>query len=544
MTRANVRLWLLALTCWSWTRLERQSQNITTLSSSTGTSVTFLPKTTGERPDVVKRIIVPSRYSVPESFPGLFNETVRDTSIRRWGCLPRNETPLVFVHIGKAGGGSVRARFAASALNVTGNKWKKSSSTGAYYAIPTTNNSSGQQLGYFCTSRLPQFHVNQHRKAFEGTLPCAATTPLGQALACPGPTQLFDRCAGCALTDTHCHRVYMGHNALGNELHWLPPSYLERWMVTDHQDISHTHLPNTTTLKPYMRAIGITHNHTDSTGTQEGCRFRAKTAKEYRKIHKKCSVPLAKRIDSLAYTRRQDSDDSVHSNTRPHWGPLYASLPVLRTTVVREPFSWLLSKFFWHQLHKVHRCDDVEAAVIHNDKKPLIKIDELNHDKAAGWAHRMALHMILQLCGEDCHARWATATLISDKKKNSQTTWTPQREQDLFRAMVQQADYNLRHSMTVVGLNGDMQGFYDMVTARISYVDMKRNPHITGSSHRSSATKICKKRYQSPSFQRQLVEGSYAIRALVGLYNTAQRVNAFQFEELQSCGLLQQSQNG
>lgn len=37
-------------------------------------------------------------------------------TIRKWGCNI-TDTPLIFVHIGKAGGGNIRARFSASALN-------------------------------------------------------------------------------------------------------------------------------------------------------------------------------------------------------------------------------------------------------------------------------------------------------------------------------------------------------------------------------------------------------------------------------------------
>ena len=41
--------------------------------------------------------------------------------IRRWGCN-RTETPLIFVHIGKSGGGIVGSRIEASSLNYTKEK--------------------------------------------------------------------------------------------------------------------------------------------------------------------------------------------------------------------------------------------------------------------------------------------------------------------------------------------------------------------------------------------------------------------------------------
>jgi len=45
---------------------------------------------------------------------------VHDQSIRSWGCH-MTDTPFLFVHIGKAGGGIVRRRLATAALNFTRN---------------------------------------------------------------------------------------------------------------------------------------------------------------------------------------------------------------------------------------------------------------------------------------------------------------------------------------------------------------------------------------------------------------------------------------
>jgi hypothetical protein len=56
-------------------------------------------------------------------------------------------TPLIFVHIGKSGGGSTRVRFAAGALNLTDDqKWYNSHATsGAYY--PMVNQNGKEVLG-------------------------------------------------------------------------------------------------------------------------------------------------------------------------------------------------------------------------------------------------------------------------------------------------------------------------------------------------------------------------------------------------------------
>ena len=73
-------------------------------------------------------------------------------------------------------------------------------------------------------------------KSFEGTKPCNATTPVGHAIGCPGQYQSgrLPSCIGCNahmndVNSTICDLIYVGHNLVGNEMHWLPPKYLSRW---------------------------------------------------------------------------------------------------------------------------------------------------------------------------------------------------------------------------------------------------------------------------------------------------------------------------
>ena len=46
-----------------------------------------------------------------------------------------------------------------------------------------------------------------------------------------------------------------------------------------------------------------------------------------------------------------DSSGSDSDYVNINYGPVYASLPVLRVTMLWEPFSWLKSKFFWMDYH-------------------------------------------------------------------------------------------------------------------------------------------------------------------------------------------------
>jgi hypothetical protein len=63
--------------------------------------------------------------------------------IRSWGCGNTN-TPFIFVHIGKAGGGNIRHRIASSRLNITSNTKNQRyqdlllNSSGAYFPVATT----------------------------------------------------------------------------------------------------------------------------------------------------------------------------------------------------------------------------------------------------------------------------------------------------------------------------------------------------------------------------------------------------------------------
>lgn len=104
------------------------------------------------------------------------------------------------------------------------------------------------------------------------------------------------------------------------------------------------------------------------------------------------------------------------------WATVYASLPVLRVTVVRDPFSWLMSKYSWHfnNRNKTVNCEDLEGG-IHGGKNELVgarpQLIEMG-SVAAGWIRRMSLGYIMYLCGQDCIIRYAAGqSSIQDLEK-------------------------------------------------------------------------------------------------------------------------------
>lgn len=74
---------------------------------------------------IIAEKVVPAvpQYQHQQQGPPLYTHDF--APIRSWGCQRRNETPFIYVHIGKAGGGHVRARIAASALNYEASIWDR-----------------------------------------------------------------------------------------------------------------------------------------------------------------------------------------------------------------------------------------------------------------------------------------------------------------------------------------------------------------------------------------------------------------------------------
>jgi hypothetical protein len=212
---------------------------------------------------------------------------------------------------------------------------------------------------------------------------------------------------------------------------------------------------------------------------------------------------------------------------------LTSNLPILRVTVLREPFSWLMSKFFWHPYH--YSVNNTMVTPYHGwlrkklrieeDKKKnrqtprFIKCDDVE-EAAHGWVATRSLMYLFYLCGEHCLGAWNAGTLSLE---------------DLER----QAAYNLRHSFAVVGLLHKTDEFYQMVSERVYYMDTTLNPEVTGKLHESSThdeAKRCKEIYKNTTFQQELLSKSPALSALSRIYNVAVEVNEFQKKEILECG--------
>lgn len=519
--QSNVLVLTLALTClWLLLWLETNSK----------THVLLRAMTAAQR-----------EYSLALRSAFVNNHSNNNYDIRRWGCAARNETPFIFVHIGKAGGGSVRARFAAAAVGYRrGKRWKSNEDRRAYYRLGGGHHGTHHPRAYFCDSAFKHGRLNASTKTFEGTRPCAATTPLGIAVACPQPVEHFHKCLACDIGDINCHRLYTGHNLLGNELHWLPPRYLLHWWKkqTKPKSTSSNNNNNNNTQQIHAELTKalqlIKPDNTDWCPSLQRARFH--DDEELEMIYANCSLPMAERIDQLAWqwNTQTSSAASAQASSVAHWGPLYASLPVLRTTIVRDPFSWLLSKMFWHEHETIHNCTNVTAATAHVHDPA--KATRPNHDTRAGWAHRMARIFIIQLCGEDCQIRWDKAAARAEL--------SAQQERALLESFERQADYNLRHAFVVVGRIEDVDGFYDMVSRRVHYLPtLATSERLLGKTvvrqrHASGASEACQQVYREANFRKQMIQASPAIAALYRLYQTALRVNAFQKQESETCTAL------
>jgi len=424
------------------------------------------------------------------------------SSIRSWGCH-RTETPLVFVHIGKAGGGSVRTRLAASALNYTrtGHKsWASPELDEHYYPVSPTHR------GKFCSSHNRNAHSpstvlykdNTPFKPYEGTVTCNATSPLGMAVACP-EVYLSTRCLGCAdVRSEHCDTVYVGHNSMGSEIHWLPPKYLQKWWKENWERSGNGGL--TEAVAQSLQTL--------NEGDEQWCfgkRARPTKGREQGKAYESCGLPLGKEVDErFQQYWKQLPKPATHSSTAGtgyNFAPLYASLPVHRVVVIREPFSWLLSKFFWHGwISDEHHCTEYKE-----------------------WAEVELLRdYLLKLCGADCANRYE-AGLLSLEGVEAQT------------------EANLRHSFSVVGLLEEPDVFYSMIKARVVYVDTALNPHLKNSHHSSINKKTkealaeCKEIYAGETFRKKMFEDLPVLAAMVRLYYVGVEVNRFQQDELEKC---------
>jgi len=548
------------------------------------------------------------------------------TAIRSWGCDPRNETPFVFVHIGKAGGGTVRARLAASAMNYSrGSNWRGYEQDQAYYyPVPVAgggnHNISDIRKAKMINSKmvnwLPPSLVEYHGDfEFEKWGPCGATTPLGQAIACPMTSHNHPYC-----NSSRCDLVYMGHNVIGSELHWLPTDYLVDWwkatpwggrlknadVLAESKEMllellqldlfmedtignelrslppvklqalpknilmewwkstpigeremvlaaSHRQLVELLQKRDQVKNLALLLEDEEFCPTPSSYGHPQHLPDEY---FEKCIRYKQEAVDTLAHRVAEvvDEYNSDKNNNHPHlvWSQMISSLPVVRVTMIREPFSWLVSKFMWHT---EHYSSQGNGTMITTDRGPLrnkeqfirnkqagkpppapfVKCDDVQ-EAANGWASLRAVTYIVYLCGEHCWGQIAEARRQGNEESrpSSSLLVTPQ----VLQSIEEQAAYNLRNSFAVVGLLHKTQEFYDMISQRVSYMDTSLNPDVQGKKHSSNdleEAKRCQQVFSDPTFQAQLLEQSPAVAALQRLYQVAVEVNEFQQKELLQC---------
>lgn len=181
------------------------------------------------------------------------------------------------------------------------------------------------------------------------------------------------------------------------------------------------------------------------------------------------------------------------------WSSFYAAVPIMRTVLTREPFSWLLSKHAWHGVKLNCSGSDVS------------------------WIDKFALEYVIHLCGEDCAGRLAERIATIEE-------------------LEAQADSNLRQAFAIVGVLDKMQDFNFMFSKRFAYfpdytqdVDVK---YTQGRSHKSPVSKEsrrCKVAYADPQVRRTLAEKSSGLRMLLRIHNTSKVVSQHHHNELSQC---------
>ena len=463
--------------------------------------------------------------------------TMPEAGIRRWGC-GRAETPFIFVHIGKAGGGGVRRQLRAAVsagqneerrARRMDNRTRRSS-----HRIPFRDDdgdggeTAERETLTFCSSGHSNYRPD-NKRTFEGTVRCDAETPISQAVACP-PVSMGDRCCGLRSSDS-CPVVYAGHNYVGSEMHWLPPDVLRRWWRgtrwavgaegTDRISSLWTSLSNGSPCED----IDVDPQDLPR-GHQNRIRKGAVTVVSKGDVEVSCPEHIRTKVDDLAAKALGGGP----------WSAVYASMPSLRATLIRDPFSWLVSKFFWHKLFRSHlSCNDIEAATdypgyipdavfMNGSSASVVPLRKLKNDTGRhpllGWASKFSEGYILQLCGEDCHVRLSSGSSSLDD-------------------IADQAVDNLRQSFAVVGLLNETDTFYDMISARVDYMNLSSiNVRTDGRNHSTKeirGSERCKKKFRETSFQTRLIAASPQVAALHRLYQMAVEVNRFQRNELQTC---------
>ena len=277
-----------------------------------------------------------------------------EDGIRRWSIRPLSQTPLMVLHIGKCGGGSVT--LALRALFRSYN-----------WSVPlfprTTRAQADRHDGGAAPKRSPKRHVKFAEHSIPGVCHpsaanlsvcpkyagrqwCNAVTPLGMALSCGlgAAKDMRHEMNGCARhgNGTNCDLVTTTHMLLGAELNVLPLASIKKTALDF--DPSVAPIIDSKMIDPMIQTAS-----------------------------KQSSLPAA--LD-----RQVQRTLSARGAT---FSSFYSMLPAMRTVVTREPFSFLASMHDWSN----------------------IKADCTGHQ--IEWAEKTALTYMMTLCGLDCPGRLA-----------------------------------------------------------------------------------------------------------------------------------------
>ena len=186
---------------------------------------------------------------------------------------------------------------------------------------------------------------------------------------------------------------------MGNELHWLPSKYLSSWWQSNFHFRKDESKENSILIQNHLESLSEGNKSWCNTNNVDfGMLERPFSPKQYDKIYSICAAKLQSSLDKVSF-------ESFTHELRPgqfftvgsmDWSPIYASLPVIRTTVVREPFSWLVTRFFWtnRQKNLELKCLEVDFATVEEDDRSFYGV------LGKGWANRYALQYLFYLCGE------------------------------------------------------------------------------------------------------------------------------------------------
>jgi len=480
----------------------------------------------------------------------------------------------------------VRARIAASAIdyNRSAEHWFLPKEDNSYYP---TYDLMGNNLhkGIFVNANAKMYEPQESKGGFVrefgrthvGTYPCTAATPLGQVLACRPQDTLCNKSSeeddivlSSSLTPPpRCDVVYVGHNLIGAELNWLSTEYLVNWWKTtewwsqeqkqlqerQHADGSdsgsivssnnNSHMKSDDNdnvvallrkrLEPIVGPMPIPRQLKDVYHVPPtlNCSFpnleKLDNLDKKMVPYQKCHQAKEKVYDSLSRHVAFDSDHADPNSVA--WAQMLASIPAMRVTVIRDPFSWLVSKFFWARTHRsrdgslVSPGQSSKVGKLYrneertNETVTYVTCDDVE-EAAYGWASVYAMTFLYYLCGEHCQGGMADGSMTIDD-------------------LEQQAAYNLRNSFAAIGiLEKSEDEFFDMLKKRVHYMDTERNLHVHGSEHSSGKGKEnqrCKEVFKDPHFREQLSKKAPAVAALDRLYKVALEVNEFQLQELEEC---------